>query len=355
VCCARWVSIRAFFSSENYRANPGQGEHNRLRILVDARVCAWPLQRQRLRLESSSRRLVWRLEIESDERARSVSRWHLGPRAGTSWASDETMERDRAYLVRYGLAGHVGRFPFDFERSHQALIERGQSVVVLTDRGLELGEVLVAPDGLFPPPDHAGRPGGPEAASCFVPAADAELSHDPNGPRLLRPAAPADLENARRSEVLRSERFQLCQRILGDGSWTLDLVDVEPLLDQNTTVLHVLGSFHSNLAALRAEFRSRSGFDVLLEPAGTSSGIVPGNAEGPEPASSTQEPVPRCGDCSCQDGGCGKAVAAGKAFAAAVAMPKDETPASCGVSSSHSACASCGVSKWVADKRQSRK
>ena len=265
------------------------------------------------------------------------------------------MERERAYLVRYGLAGHVGRFSSDFESSHEALIERGQSVVVLTDRGLELGEVLVAPGGLSPPSEHAGRPGRGEAAGCSVPAADAELTHDPDGPRLLRPAAPADLENARRSELLRSERFQLCQRILGDGSWTLDLIDVEPLLDQNTTVLHVLGSLDSNLAALRAKFRSRSGFDVLFEPAGTSSGLVPVNAARSEPASSIQEPVPRCGDCGCQEGGCGKAHAAGKAFAAAVAMPKNDSPASCGASTSHSGCASCGVSKWLGDKRQKHK
>lgn len=45
------------------------------------------------------------------------------------------------YLVRYGLPGHVGRFG-SIERIACA---RGEKVLVATDRGLELGEVLVPP------------------------------------------------------------------------------------------------------------------------------------------------------------------------------------------------------------------
>jgi hypothetical protein len=265
------------------------------------------------------------------------------------------VERDLAYLVRYGLMGHVGRFPLDLDRGHDALIERGQAVVVLTDRGVELGEVLAAPSRLFPPPDNDNDGGSREGAApgSSTPAADADLNHDPGFPRLLRLAVSADLEDARRSEALRAERFTLCQRILGDGSWNIDLIDVEPLLDQNTTVLHVLGSLNVNLAALRAEFRSRSDFDVLFEPAGLNSGLVQGTAVAPEHSASIPEPVRRCGDCDCSDGGCGIAAPARKVSTAAVATPMHDSPASCAVSSSHSGCASCGVSKWVADKRQS--
>ena len=107
------------------------------------------------------------------------------------------------------------------------------------------------------------------------------MIHDPDGPRLLRIAAPADLEDARRSEALRAQRFTLCQRILADGAWSIDLIDVEPLLDPNTTVLHILGSLDLNLATLRAEFRSRSDFDVLFEPAGSSLGLARGTAVAP--------------------------------------------------------------------------
>jgi len=262
------------------------------------------------------------------------------------------MEQDPAYLVRYGLMGHVGRFPLDLGRRLEAKIERGQAVVILTDRGVELGEVLVAPVLSSPPCDAASESREGEAPGSLNRAADAELNLDPDRPRLLRLAAPADLEDARRSEALRAERFTLCQRILGDGGWTIDLIDVEPLLDQNTTVLHVLGSLDLNLASLRSEFRSRSDFDVLFEPAGSSPGLARGPALAREHFPAIQEPVRRCGDCDCSDGGCGGTASAWKLFAAAIAMPKSDSPGSCQVSSSHSGCASCGVSKWVADKRR---
>ena len=265
------------------------------------------------------------------------------------------MARDRAYLVRYGLMGHVGRFPLDLGRRLEAKIERGQAVVILTDRGVELGEVLVAPGRSSPPRDNAsGSREGAELGS-LTRAADAELNHDPDRPRLLRLAAPADLEDARRSEALRAERFMLCQRILGDGGWTLDLIDVEPLLDQNTTVLHVLGSLDQSLATLRSEFRSRSDFDVLFEPAGSSPGLARAPAVPPEPFPAIQEPARRCGDCNCSDGGCGATASASKLSAAAITTPKDNSPESCEVTSSHSGCASCGVSKWVAEKRRTGK
>src|SRR5271157_2066589 len=262
------------------------------------------------------------------------------------------MEQDPAYLVRYGLMSHVGRFPLDLGSRLEAKIERGQAVVVLTDRGVELGEVLVAPGHLSSPRDTASgsREGGAPGFSAH--AADADPNLDPDRPRLLRVAAPADLDDARRSEALRAERFTLCQRILGDGGWPIDLIDVEPLLDQNTTVLHVLGSLDLNLVSLRSEFRSRSDFDVLFEPAGSSPGRARGPMLAPEHFPAIQEPVRRCGDCDCSDGGCGGTASAWKLSAAAIAMPKSDSPGSCQVSSSHSGCASCGFSKWVADKRR---
>src|SRR5271165_6852570 len=186
------------------------------------------------------------------------------------------MEQDPAYLVRYGLMGHVGRFPLDRGRRLEVQISRGQAVVILTDRGVELGEVLVAPVRSSPAREDAGESQEGEAPDSSVRAGDAEWNLDPDGPRLLRPAAAADLEDARRSQSLRAERFTLCQRILGDGGWPIDLNDVEPLLDPNTTVLHVLGSLELSLATLRSEFRSRSDFDVLFEPAGSSPGLARG-------------------------------------------------------------------------------
>jgi len=266
------------------------------------------------------------------------------------------MQPDPGYLVRYGLMGHVGRFPLDPGTELALKIERGHAVVIQTDRGVELGEVLVAP-GPSSPASHTGSASGKSgAAGSPAHAADPAAHHDPDRPRLLRLAGPADMEDARRSEALRAERFTLCQRILGDGGWPMDLIDVEPLLDQNTTVLHVLGALDLNLASLRAEFRSRSDFDVLFEPAGSSPGPTLAPAEAPEHPAAAQESVRRCGNCDCSDGGCGATAAAKKAStSAAVATSKSGSAGSCDVSSSHSGCASCGVTKWVAEKRRTGK
>jgi hypothetical protein len=148
---------------------------------------------------------------------------------------------DGAYgiLVRYGLMGHVGRFRP--EPGTGLELERGQAVVIETDRGTELGEVLAS----LPAPQPAGQ---------------APVSH-----RLVRPAGPADLASASAAEDLRGERYALCTEILGEEGWPVDLIDVEPLLDRTTTVLHVLGPEDLDLKVLRARLRSRCSFDVVLE------------------------------------------------------------------------------------------
>ncbi len=274
-----------------------------------------------------------------------------GARVGPSWSRDETMEQEPAYLVRYGLMGHVGRFPLDLGTRLDARIERGQTVVILTDRGVELGEVLVSPASLAA---NSGAVGGVRSVvldGSLIDTSKAELDQDPGRPRLLRVAVAADIQDARRSDGLRADRFTLCQRILDEGGWSIDLLDVEPLLDPGTTVLHILGPLDLNLAEIRSAFRSRSDFDVLFELAGSSSGLARVGIEAPEHPASSQEPIRRCGDCDCSDGGCGSTATAREVSSAAVATAKHDPPASCGVSSSHGGCASCGVSKWVASQR----
>ncbi|QEH38492.1 hypothetical protein OJF2_70950 [Aquisphaera giovannonii] len=202
-------------------------------------------------------------------------------------------------LVRYGLTGHVGRFPVDPSSGLGAA--RGQAVVVRTDRGLELGEVLV-----------------PSAAGAEAPG---DGSH-----RVLRAAGPDDLAAARRGESLRAERFAACREVL-DGAGPgldLELLDVEPLLDPETTVLHVLGVAAGDLALLRARFRSLMDIDVVFE----SCGADPLAAPAPPPSSSRGG----CGDCDCGAGGCGSSRKA-----------EPGPAASCGTATAHAGCASCGL------------
>jgi PSP1-like protein len=259
------------------------------------------------------------------------------------------MEEGSGYLVRYGLMGHVGRFLLDSGMDRTLEMERGQAVVIQTDRGLELGEVLV-PLGPSSSARHNGgrlQEGGVVGSSARAPGSDLDR------PKLLRPAGPTDLENARRSEVLRAERFAFCRRILGEGGWPMELIDVEPLLDQNTMVLHVLGPRDLDLALLRAEFRSLSDFDVLFEPAGSGPGSEiessPGRSAPPHGR------IGGCGDCDCSVGGCGAPPENVSASAqAAVSRTGESSSGSC-EASSHSGCASCGVTKWLAGKRHAGK
>jgi cell fate regulator YaaT (PSP1 superfamily) len=177
------------------------------------------------------------------------------------------------YLIRYGLARTLGRFEATSES-----FDRGQTVVIRTHRGTELGEVVSeAPPALAPP--------------TSTPAP------------ILRAALADDLERARAVERLRFEHFEACQAVFEGGVWPLDLIDAEPLLDDRRTVLHYLGPHQLDASGLVAAFRDLCGLDVVLEPAGR-------DATEPEPSPEVEEESPGCGSCGskagggCSSGGC---------------------------------------------------
>jgi hypothetical protein len=215
------------------------------------------------------------------------------------------------YLVRYGLMGHVGRFPAAAEVDGS--LERGAAVVIRTDRGLEMGEVLVrlAAGG-------SGETRGDETAP-----APADSDH----PCLLHEASPLDAEAARCAGEARDERYARCVQVLREGNWPIELVDVEPLLDRTTTVLHFVGPLDLDFARLRAHFRTLCELDVVFEPVG-SAAVSGGPSRGGEPSSG-------CGDCA--GGGCGSGRSTGGAG--------EPAAAGCGAAS-HGGCTSCAVSKW---------
>ena len=149
---------------------------------------------------------------------------------------------DPAYLIRYGVMGYVGRFRVAPECVGP--LDRGQTVVIQSERGVELGEVLI-------PLDEAGA----------ARAADRQ--------RVIRPAGPEDLDRSRRAEASRADRFATCRRVLEEEGWPWDLIDVEPLLDDGATVIQYLGPHQIDVAAIRARFRMTCDMDVVLEPVGT--------------------------------------------------------------------------------------
>jgi hypothetical protein len=240
------------------------------------------------------------------------------------------MESERGYLIRYGVMGYVGRFRA--QRDSDLILERGQAVVIQTDRGTELGEVLL-------PLPAASTDGGSESEQ---PGSDETTAgrrdgHPRSALRVLRSASPDDLVTARQCEGLRGERYALCSEILCEDDWPIELIDIEPLLDPTTTVLHYLGPDDLDLSLLRARFRSRCSFDVLLEPLGASA--IAGESE---PVRSVAGGG--CGSCGTPNG-CGSCSASPLSSESSASPAEAATSGAC-TSNAHSACSSCGVAKW---------
>ena len=251
------------------------------------------------------------------------------------------MVGDRSCLVRYGVMSHVGRF--SAARVGDAELERGLLVVVQTDRGVELGEVLIVVNG----------PAGADTNGSRDPAVASSEHHEsaPHGfvesSFVVRIAGSDDIARARDAETMRTSRLSLCERILRDGDWPWPLIDIEPLLDARATVLHYLGPRQVDVASLRARFRMECEFDVIFEAVGSDpDGEPPAHDDAPEHSAAGG-----CGSCGCSsDGGCGRtsnAAPAGHDHAA--------EPAASGCSTkAHSGCSSCGISRIKAEWSQTR-
>jgi cell fate regulator YaaT (PSP1 superfamily) len=147
------------------------------------------------------------------------------------------------YLIRYGLIGEVGRFYSDGDETYV----RGCIVVVKSHRGTELGELLAEV--------------GPETSQ----AGSRETA------RVLHAAEQADLELARLASNQRHLRFEACERALREGTWSIELIDVEPLLDDSRTILYYLGPSRLDVVELLAAIKETCGLDAILQPIGRDS------------------------------------------------------------------------------------
>jgi cell fate regulator YaaT (PSP1 superfamily) len=210
------------------------------------------------------------------------------------------------YLVRYGLMSHVGRFAAEADG-----LERGETVVVRSARGVELGAVLLRLEGADAPSN------GSDAAPG----------------RLLRAASGADLERARQVERERPDRFRACERVFRQGLWPLEVIDVEPLLEGRRTVLHYLGPHHLDAAGLVQMLRDDCGLDIWLEPAGR-------DAPAEEAFEATHDDAAHgCSSCGGSGGGCGEGGGCGSKAG----------------SESGGGCSGCGVKELIAaGRRRSR-
>jgi cell fate regulator YaaT (PSP1 superfamily) len=125
------------------------------------------------------------------------------------------------FVVRYGRMRFLGEFAGLEGREHP----RGLKVVVRTDRGTELGEILCPATDRTP---------------LFL--------ENPSRGEILRAAEPADLEEASRLDDVRDLAFDACLKFVAARRIQLSLVDVEPLLGQERIVFYYL-------AEKRVDFR----------------------------------------------------------------------------------------------------
>ena len=91
---------------------------------------------------------------------------------------------ERAYLIRYGVMGHIGKFVA--LPGCETSLERDQLVVIQTHRGLELGEVLVPASEMSARERMGRRSQRPRRAWTIRPARPLR----PTGPTCSAPAGP---------------------------------------------------------------------------------------------------------------------------------------------------------------------
>ena len=126
-----------------------------------------------------------------------------------------------SYVVRYGQMRQLGEYTGLADHEHP----RGQRVVVRSDRGTELGEVLC------PATDRT---------ALF-------LENPVKGP-ILRPASPEDLAAESRLAERQKEAFATCRELIAHRRLQMDLVDVEAILGGERLVFYYL-------AEKRVDFR----------------------------------------------------------------------------------------------------
>ena len=166
------------------------------------------------------------------------------------------------YLVTFGLAGDFGRF-----RAGMALdLRRGSRVVVRTERGLELGQVLRSAT------DRHAR---------FMPGAAVG--------ELLRRAGPDDEAQARRMKERAALLLERGEARIAEQGIPVALLDAEVLLDGQHALLHLVRWGECDLRELVRPL------SVEMELA-----ITPAERGAPAPAE-----APGCGDCGSGGGGCG--------------------------------------------------
>ena len=149
-------------------------------------------------------------------------------------------------LVRYGAMAWIGYFRSSerFESRH------GERVLIQTTRGTEVGELL-SPLTAIPPRTEDGRIARPTG-------------------ELLRRLSPmetfeqARLQRDAQQRELVQEVFAECEQQIVERGLSVNVVDVELLVDEQTLVLYFLGTPTADLGRLATELGQNRAFKVVF-------------------------------------------------------------------------------------------
>ncbi|MCA9039010.1 MAG: hypothetical protein KDA65_01545 [Planctomycetaceae bacterium] len=142
-------------------------------------------------------------------------------------------------LVRYGTISQVERCAI---LSTEA-IPRGASVVIRTERGEELGELLQ--------PVHAGSE---------------IVESNPQGTVLLRIATDEEMERSRQLQAQCEAEFPLWQQRIKDWELELELIDLERTLDDSLLILYVLNDRGPDCTKLALRVAAEGLGNVKVQP-----------------------------------------------------------------------------------------
>lgn len=138
------------------------------------------------------------------------------------------------YIVRHGVMRLLGIY----EATNGEGYPRGTQVVVRSERGLELGEIL-----------------------CEATERAVQTLAEPTGGQVLRAATREDLLDAQRLQEQEREEFQTCQQFIRNRNLQMELVDVEHLFGGERIIFYFLAEkrvdFRELVKDLAHEYQTR--------------------------------------------------------------------------------------------------
>ena len=159
----------------------------------------------------------------------------------------------RRVAVRYGKMGFIGDFSYPASLELRA---EHNTVVIQTDRGIEIGQTLniTSPQGFGTV--RAGR----QAMMRYLEEAGTEYFR-PNNGRILRLASDQDLNELAHINRDAAEKLEFCRRLVAEQKLSMELVDCEHIFGGERIVFYFMAEgridFRSLVKHLAREYQTR--------------------------------------------------------------------------------------------------